>query len=65
VPGAVMLSPVITLDPNEDARVTFTGILQSAGTVTNTFVDVPGNPLGTYVVPKASQLGQQYFRARN
>ena len=54
----------ITRESNGDITVTFTGTLQSATMLTGPFVDVPGNPQGTYTIPKTSLGAQQYFRAR-
>jgi hypothetical protein len=67
-PDPVGAEPVplvrITIGPNGDITVTFTGKLQSASQVNGPFTDVPGNPQGTYTIPKASLSVQQHFRAR-
>ncbi|MEO8427557.1 MAG: hypothetical protein ABI651_10650 [Verrucomicrobiota bacterium] len=59
-------SPTLDIirNPNGDITVTFTGTLQTTGTVDGTFVDVAGNPQGIYMLPKASLSAQQYFRAQ-
>jgi len=62
-PGSPRLD--IIHNPNGDITVTFTGTLQTATTVDGTFVDVTGNPQGTYTLPKGSLSAQQYFRARD
>lgn len=54
----------LTVQPNGDVTITFTGTLQFAGEA-NGFTDVPGNPQGTYTIPKASLSARQFFRARN
>jgi hypothetical protein len=54
----------VTLDPNGDARVNFTGTLQAAVAADGTFTNVPGNPSSPWVLPKASLLPAQFFRAR-
>ena len=55
----------VILDPNGDVRVTFTGTLQAAPTADGTFIDVAGNPQGTYTLLKGSLSSQQYFRSRS
>lgn len=50
---------------NGDVTLTFTGTLQSANSVYGPYKDVPGNPAGTYTVPRASLVAQQYFRTRD
>lgn len=52
------------LQPNGDVTITFTGTLQHAGEVTGPFVDVPGNPQGTYTIPSATLNAPRYFRAQ-
>jgi len=52
-------------EPNGDVTLTFTGTLQSANSVYGPFEDVPGNPAGTYTVPRTSLAAQQYFRTRD
>jgi len=44
--------------------VTFTGVLQSAPTVTGTFTDVAGYPSSPLVLSTASQTNMMFFRAR-
>lgn len=63
-PAVQSPSLAITLNPLGDIVVTFTGILQSATNANGVFMDVPGNPQGTYTIPKASLSGQEFFRAR-
>ncbi|MCW5552317.1 MAG: hypothetical protein KIS67_09110 [Verrucomicrobiae bacterium] len=58
-------SLTITRDQNGGVVVTFTGTLQSAASLNGDFVDVPGNPQGTYTIPKASLGAAEFFRARN
>jgi hypothetical protein len=53
----------IAVQPTGDVLVTFTGTLRTALTLEGRFADVPGNPQGTYTVPKASLASQQFFRA--
>jgi hypothetical protein len=59
--------PVLTIQPqsNGDIVITFRGILQFSSKLDGPFVDVPGNPRGTYTLPKVNLAVQQYFRARN
>lgn len=54
----------LILQSNGNVTVTFTGTLQSAGAVHGTFEDLPGNPQGTYTIPKGSLTTQRYFRAK-
>jgi hypothetical protein len=54
----------LTVQPNGDVTMTFTGTLQSSSDIKG-FTDVPGNPQGTYTIPKASLSARQFFRARN
>jgi hypothetical protein len=52
----------ISLNPNGDVTVTFTGTLESASAPDGTFTDVPGNPQGTLnLTPSEPAV---YFRAR-
>jgi hypothetical protein len=68
---AETLSPIPTVaiarESNGDITVKFTGTLQFKGDINGTFVDVPGQPAGTYSIPKAAQVqvSEQFFRARN
>jgi len=64
---APIAPPVLTIQPhsNGDIVITFRGILQSSSKVDGPFVDVPGNPQGTYTIPKSNLALQLYFRARN
>jgi hypothetical protein len=54
----------LRMSPNGDVTLTFTGALQSANSASGPYQDVPGNPQGTFVIPKANLLAQQYFRTR-
>ncbi len=63
VPDTISPTVAISLDLNGDAWVTFTGTLQSATNANGIFANVPGNPVGTYVIPKANLSTQQFFRA--
>jgi hypothetical protein len=54
----------LVLQTNGDIAITFTGVLQYANSANSSFDDVPGNPKGTYSIPKASLTNHQYFRAR-
>jgi hypothetical protein len=55
----------IAREPNGDVTVTFTGTLQAAPTADGVFENVPGNPQGTYTVPKAGLSAQQCYRSRS
>ena len=63
------LIPTVTIvrESNGDITIKFTGTLQFKGDINGTFVDVPGQPAGTYSIPKAAQVqvSEQFFRARN
>ena len=60
-------TPTISIKPeaNGDVTINFTGVLQSAGDANGTFEDVPGNPVGTYTIPKTDLSTRQFFRARS
>ena len=62
VPAQPMVS--LMFQPNGDVMIYFTGTLQWASDA-NGFTDVPGNPQGTYTIPKTSLSARQFFRARN
>jgi hypothetical protein len=62
--GPELLGVSIAREPNGDVTITFKGILQSANQVAGPFTDVPGSPVGTYTIPKATLNTQQHFRAR-
>ncbi|HRI15614.1 MAG TPA: hypothetical protein PLX89_21675, partial [Verrucomicrobiota bacterium] len=57
-----------TLSVNTDASgnvvITFTGNLQSAGTLSETFTDVSG-AVSPYIINKGSLAAQQFYRAAN
>ena len=54
----------VTLQPNGDATVRFTGSLQSASDLNRTFEDVPGSSQGSYTIPRERLTPRQYFRAK-
>ena len=54
----------VTLQPNGDATVRFTGSLQSASDLNGTFEDVPGSSQGSYTIPRERLTPRQYFRAK-
>jgi hypothetical protein len=54
----------ITLGMNGELTVRFTGRLQHARDFGGPFEDVPGNPRGTYVVPRDAMNPHRFFRAR-
>lgn len=47
-----------------DVELTFTGTLQSASSLDGPFTDVPGNPVGSHVLPAGGLSAQQFFRVR-
>jgi hypothetical protein len=49
---------------NGDVTLSFNGILQSAATINGSFVDVPGNPQGSYTIQKGSLELKRFFRTR-
>jgi hypothetical protein len=62
---AVSANPDVAIAFNAgQVVVTFTGVLQSAPTVTETFTDVAGNPSSPLVLPTASQTNMMFYRAR-
>ncbi|HYG21902.1 MAG TPA: hypothetical protein VEH04_03905 [Verrucomicrobiae bacterium] len=54
----------IHLESNGDAVVTFSGTLQSTTNATSSFIDVIGSPASPYIIPKATQSPEAYFRTR-
>jgi hypothetical protein len=60
--GAVPLA--LVRQANGDVTLSFSGILQSATTVNGTFVDVAGNPQGSYTIQKGSLELKRFFRTR-
>ena len=54
----------ITRQSDGDVELTFTGTLQSASSMDGPFTDVPGNPVGSHVLPAAGLAAQQFFRVR-
>jgi len=60
--GAIPLA--LVRQPNGDVTLSFSGILQSAATVNGTFVDVSGNPQGSYTIQKGSLELKRFFRTR-
>lgn len=52
-------------ESNGDITVRFTGVLQSAPDLNAPFIDVPGNPSGTLVIPAGSVAAGQFYRAKN
>jgi hypothetical protein len=57
----------ITRELNGDITIKYTGTLQFKADINGTFIDVPGQPTGTYSIPQAAQVqvSEQFFRARN
>jgi len=49
---------------NSVIEVHFTGTLERATAVTGPYTPVPGNPSSPLLIPPASQLSAQFFRAR-
>ena len=62
--GRVQTVVHLSLQSNGDMTVTFAGTLQSASDIDGPFEDVPGNPQGTYTIPKANLTTHRYFRAK-
>ena len=55
----------MAMQPNGDLILNFVGgTLQSASDIHGNWIDVPGNPAGTYAIPKADQTAQQFFRVK-
>lgn len=55
----------ITQELSGDVTISFTGgTLQAASDPAGTFTDVPGNPTGIYLIPKANLSAPQFFRTR-
>lgn len=55
----------IQVGPNGDVVVTFSGgVLQCATQSNGPFTDMPGNPSGTYTIPKTNLTAAQHFRVR-
>jgi hypothetical protein len=49
-------------EQNGGITVTFSVALQSASQAAGPFSDVPGNPQGTYTIPRANLETQSFFR---
>jgi hypothetical protein len=66
-PVGTPLTPIVSvsLNPSGDTLLTFTGTLQSSTNAVTGYLDVQGNPQGTFTIPKGSGLLQQFFRSKN
>ena len=49
---------------NGDIALSFSGVLQSSSNLFGPFQNVTGNPIGTYIIPKAEQTSSQFFRVK-
>lgn len=60
---AVKATVAIKLDADK-VVIDFSGVLQSAPSVTGPWTDVPGNPTSPYTIVKAAQSGSLFLRVR-